>query len=591
MSVANMTFMVDRLGADCAPGQFIRELTENAIAGIELLGDPKGEIVWDVDWTQQALAGIHKLCIIDTGVGMSGPEMVDYINKLSSSVHQQSTTANFGIGAKISAAPLNHAGIVYLSWKDGVGSMIHLWRDPATDSYGLQLLERPDGTYGHWAPIEDTVKPVLIKKHGTMVVLMGNKLEQNTMEPPSGVPMPAKWILRYLNGRYFRFQKGVTVRVREGHALPQGDKHNFLRAVDGMHAWLEKNAESMGKVPLESATAHWWIIKDGVDVNSGHVPPPGHVAALYQDELYDVASQRSGTARLQALGVIFGTSRVVVYVEPDATKLKVEANTARTTLMLDGQPLPWAEWCAEFRNKLPKPLVDLVEEIGAKAASSDHRQSIRERLKSVLDLYRLSRFKPSPTGPYSIDPNSIVAGGRPSRGGQSGDGGGTRGGSGGRGGSIYSLFVAAAGDPAAEATVTGEPNRKWISVEAATRTPPDLDDRAAKFIPHQNLLLINGDFRVFIDMIAHWTNNYSHAPGSASAVKEVVREWFEQQLVESVMGAQSLRGSREWTMDELEKLWSPEALTAVVIPRWHINGAIARVLGAKLGSLKNRTEG
>src|SRR5688500_12758398 len=27
MSVANMTFLVDRLGADCAPGQFIRELT------------------------------------------------------------------------------------------------------------------------------------------------------------------------------------------------------------------------------------------------------------------------------------------------------------------------------------------------------------------------------------------------------------------------------------------------------------------------------------------------------------------------------------------------------------------------------------
>ena len=34
MTVENMTFMLDRLGQDCAPLQFVRELTQNAIEAI-----------------------------------------------------------------------------------------------------------------------------------------------------------------------------------------------------------------------------------------------------------------------------------------------------------------------------------------------------------------------------------------------------------------------------------------------------------------------------------------------------------------------------------------------------------------------------
>jgi hypothetical protein len=40
--------MLDRLGRDCAPLQFIRELTQNAIEAILALPAPTGEIVWDV---------------------------------------------------------------------------------------------------------------------------------------------------------------------------------------------------------------------------------------------------------------------------------------------------------------------------------------------------------------------------------------------------------------------------------------------------------------------------------------------------------------------------------------------------------------
>jgi hypothetical protein len=589
MSVANMTFMVDRLGADCAPGQYVRELTENGIAAIEARPDRAGEIIWDVDWNYHALTSRYKLCVIDTGIGMTGPEMVEYINKLSSSVHEQSITSNFGVGAKISAAPLNHQGMIYLSWKDGVGSMIHLWRDPVANVYGLKQFARPDGTHDYWAHVEPAVKPDAIGEHGTMVILLGDAEEQNTLEPPDGMPMPAKWILRYLNARYYRFPTGVSVKVREGWANPQGDKHNFLRVVDGMEAWLRSSSEAAGSVPLTGATAHWWILRPDVDVNAGHYTPPPHVAALYQDELYEITQGRAGVARLQSFGVIFGHSRVVIYVEPDTALHQVESNTARTTLTLDGDSLPWTEWAAEFRDKFPEPLRALVEEVGAKAASTDHRQSIRDRLRQVLDLFKLTLYRPTKDGSLTMDPDAVVAGGRKRSGGGGGNGGDSpSGGKGGRAGSVYGLFLAADGKPAEEVAVKGEPERKWVSVLDGTRTQGDMEDRAAKYLALQNLILINADFRVFTDMIATWSKKYESAPGSGHVVQEVVREWFEQQLVEAVMGAKVLRDSREWPMPELEKAWSQEALTAVVIPRYHVNFAVARALGARLGSLKEK---
>jgi hypothetical protein len=41
------------------------------------------------------------------------------------------------------------------------------------------------------------------------------------------------------------------------------------------------------------------------------------------------------------------------------------------------------------------------------------------------------------------------------------------------------------------------PEVKWLTVTDGSRAPGDLEDRAAKYLAEQNLLLINGDFRAF----------------------------------------------------------------------------------------------
>ena len=596
MTVRNTGFMVDRLGQDCAPLQFLRELTQNSIEGIQRRGDGTGEIVWDVDWDTYELSdSVFKLCVVDNGCGMTGDEMVQYINQLSSSVQEQSHEGNFGVGAKIAAATRNHHGLIYLSWQDGIGSMIHLWRDPDSGEYGLRQQQRPNGTFGHWAHVEDTVKPrenPPIDQQGTKVVLLGNGPDENTMQAPVGAPSPSRWVGRYLNTRYFRFPDGIKVRAREGWENPRADRdRNILRTIQGQEKYLEAHSEASGKKALTGATAHWWILRDepAMTQNSGWVASSGHAAALYRDELYEMLTGRAATSRLQQFGVIFGHQRVVIYLEPIAdTVHRVTANTSRTQLLLDQEPLPWADWAAEFRSDLPNEITTLMEEITAGASHSDHRQAIRERLKQIRDLFRFSRYRPSPTGDKIIS-DTASPGGR-SDGDKSADKDGRQsgGGSGGRAGNIYALFLADEGQPGEEVFTNNEPDVAWVTVEEGTRTQGFLEDRAAKFLPEQNLLQINGDFRGFTDMVDRWAEFYAETPGARRDIVDVCREWFEQSLVETVLGVQALKDSREWTVEDIGKSLSEEALTAAVMPRYHIDVAVKRALGAKLGSLKDR---
>jgi hypothetical protein len=593
MTVAETGFLLDRLGQDCSPLQFLRELTQNSIEAIQELPDATGQIIWDVDWDWRDLTGVYKLSVTDTGVGMTGEEMERYINQLSSSAHQQTLEGNFGVGAKIAAATRNHAGMVYLSWQDGIGSMIHLWRDRETGQYGLKQIERPGGSFGHWARIEDAVKPSAITIHGTKVVLLGNDEEQKTMLAPEGAASPSRWVTRYLNTRYFRFPPGITVKAREGWENPRADTdRNVLRTLHGQKAYLDRHASASGTVELSTVRAHWWVLRkeEALSQNSGWVASNGHMAALYQDELYEMVTARAGVARLQMFGVIFGYDRVVIYLEPrDDAGRRITSNTSRTALLVNSNPLPWADWATEFRQSIPEPIQDLMAEVSAGAASTDHRQAIRDRLKQIQELFRFSKYRLSPQGSVRIDPDSLSVGGEPDEDPERERTKRTRtGGGGGRAGNVYALFLMDGGEPADSVNPDNMPEVQWLSVAKGSRQPPFLEDRAATYLAEHNLLQINADFRGFTDMVDRWSRQYGDTPGVREAAGDAVREWFEQALVEAVLGVLALKGSQWWTSDYIAAALSEEALTAAVMPRYHIDVAVKRSLGAKLGSLRER---
>src|SRR4051794_38702908 len=101
MRVDNLGFLIDKLGKDAGPLQFLRELTQNSIQAIQGLDDTKGQVIWDVDWNRFILTDgrIVKAVCIDTGIGMTGPEQIDLINAFSASMHEQAFDKNYGIGA------------------------------------------------------------------------------------------------------------------------------------------------------------------------------------------------------------------------------------------------------------------------------------------------------------------------------------------------------------------------------------------------------------------------------------------------------------------------------------------------------------
>ena len=89
-------------------------------------------------------------------------------------------------------------------------------------------------------------------------------------------------------------------------------------------------------------------------------------------------------------------------------------------------------------------------------------------------------------------------------------------------------------------------------------------------------------------MIKRWSEYFASVPGANAAVKEVVREWFEQSLVEAVLSSNTLRNAQHWSIESVRQMLSEEGLTAVVLPRWHIEQSIKRALGSKFGALKGK---
>jgi hypothetical protein len=599
LSVHNTGFLLDRLGADCHPLQFLRELTQNSAEAILRTPEKRGEIIWDVDWTPHDLGErtSYKLCVTDNGCGMTGEEMVKYINQLSSSAQIQSVDGNYGVGAKIAAATRNHAGLIYLSWKNGKGAMIHLWRDPESGQYGLRQIQRPDGTFGHFAEVDDAVKPDIIEKHGTRIILLGMTEHADTMKAPPNSPTPSRWIAKYLNTRYYRFPEGITVRAREGWEHPRANKDlNTLRNLPGQAQYLEAHSQAYGRVELAGATAHWWILKNepALGSNSGYIESAGHVAALFRNELYEMAIWRSGHARLQQFGIIFGQRQVVLYLEPSTEPTRsVTTNTARTALNINAEPLPWVDWAAECRSQIPEEIQVLMEEISSKSSGADHGKSIRDRLKALMDLYKVSRYKPSQNGVLRIEdpqPNTGGAAGIDVGGATGNVRQGLRTPKPGPVGGVYSTFLKSEGIPGSPVKPDLFPVVKWITIRDGTRLTGDIEDKAARYLQDQNLLFINGDFRVFSDMIQHWVDRYAKEHGETAGLRDVVtdsvHDWYEQALVETVIGVQALKGSREWSVDQIEAALSEEALTSVVMQRYHPFNAVKRELGTKIAPLK-----
>ena len=203
------------------------------------------------------------------------------------------------------------------------------------------------------------------------------------------------------------------------------------------------------------------------------------------------------------------------------------------------------------------------------ARETDHSLSVKRRLSSIIELYQPRRFRLNAKGNDKADtgsgdcqtaksakPATKKAKKAPQK----------------RCAARKSPKAAEAGQPAHKSPESQNtyPKTVWISGDDGTRAKGFLEDRAAAYLPEQNLLQINRDFSVFADTIAYCSRGFAADAGVQKVIRDTVYSWYEQALVESVLGMRALRNGKEWSDRDIEKALSSESLTAAVMQRYHI---------------------
>ena len=450
-----------------------------------------------------------------------------------------------------------------------------------------------DGRSDFWRPLDERDKPWLLRgqAHGTQVVLLGQHERHDTTQAPHSVTEARRqWITRYLNGRFLRVPEQVEVLVREHNGR---DEPGQLRRIHGEQHHLERRAVAAGVVELSDALGRWWVLDDDHRARrrEGMLwASTGHAAAVYSDELYDALPQtRGGYGRLQDFGIRFGYERVVLHLQPHVHAGRLECNTARTLLLLDHEPLPWARWGEEFAAAMPAEILQLQE----RAANADcvpRHEAIRNRVTAILPLYRLSRYRPSPpprqpatqsTKTADDQATDTPAQSRPPNGKQSAHAAGAptdrerAHGEPPRNGPIDDVHDKEHSDP-----IVSLPDVAWISARDGSRAAGDLEDQAARYHPGRHELTVNADFRAISDLITHWRRRYQGVPGAYAVIDAQVREWCEQILVEVVLATRS----STWSAEQLDALLSPTSFTAALLPRHLLHATLQKRLGQKLGA-------
>jgi hypothetical protein len=577
---SGLTALIENLGRDCHPTQFLREFAKNAIEACQRSPDSPHKVIVDFNSSLYERSRIHKISFIDTGDGMSANQMLSLLNNLSASGNVKNVYKNYGVGAKISAMTRNHAGIQYESWKDDVGHMIFIKYLHEEGVYGVQGVQGSDGQTQYAISLSSSQKPKEIKKHGTRVTLWGMFEPQDTMLPPTGVGgIRESWLGLYLNTRFFRIPNGIEMSARIGYYRENNPRHNYLLNIKGQKAILDEKSHLKGFLKLSDANVYWWVMPKDVE-GHGRELVKGHTALINEDEVFDISDSRSNRAAY--FGVIFGRDRVIIYLEPD----NVMQNTTRTDLVRpDGSNVTWEKWQDEFRLKMPAELKLFLDELQNEIANESHTDSIKERLKELKELYKLSRYKVNPKGVVFADPNQETEY----------EGGSERMGDpnlvsisttpklGPKPGPLSNALLTALAEESVGLRVTASepdpfPTVQWVS----TAGNDSLIDRAAEYIQTQNVILANSDYQGLRDLINYFAKNYVDVPEVLKTIEDEVKQAFEQALTECVAGALSFKNRPHWNPSDFEKAISREALTTAVAQRYWMVSYIKRVLGSKI---------
>jgi hypothetical protein len=582
MDVKDTRFLVDKMGGDCRPLQYLRELTENGVQAVEARGID-GLVTWCQHPESLRRWGVPKLCCIDTGSGMNPEEMRQSIGRLSSSGRIQANDQNFGVGAKISLLAANQVGAEYESWQDGKGHRAVLGRGDDGSVYYQQTESL----------LAESEMPSRIRStggYGTVVTLLGDDLKShNTFEAPSGVDIPSGWILRELNKRYLSFPDSTKVMAPGSNGT--------LTSVEGQNWYATEYKSKSGKFDSAAldCTYHWAIVPPSKKRESVAWKYGGgaRLATLYNNELYDFYNGNSAAAILQTkCGMSLAANRIALWIEP----LGAIPTTQRSALQVANQPLLMDEYYADFSENMPGPIEKLIQEKMKDSVNTKNR--IAKRLER---LYRPGGMFGSKYGKVSNPKGRSKSGGELTE----------------------SLFDAStlpghtktnnnqtsqsqnnsqpgssdkdkpaetppAANKNASSRLPGSGSKSSRKKKEPTQQVPqssiwvsgkdeDMAGVFARLVAGKDLLVLNKDFGPFRDLEREWVKRAAETEAAKKHAREAVRSEYEVLLVEMIVAARMMHGSSaEWDDEWLQGVLSDQALTGAALVRYNQEGNIKR---------------
>ena len=592
-------FILKRLGNEMLPEQFLREFTQNSIEAIEAAGG-NGHIYWQNDPIFENEFGAPKISITDNGVGMSSEELMKYMDNLWESSKDQSLEGNFGIGARLASLEPNPLGVVVQSWKHGEGNQITLITTTGPDgktAYGLRRVPSENGEISV-EKLDDAYRPtdqngnILIGDHGTKITLLGEYDEDNTMSPPNNVKYGQYWVIGNLNRRYHKFSNTISVfapRLNKDYVAIRQQQ------LVGQSTYLTDNAIDSGVLRMSTAKVHWWIMDEFSDARLDNWyaawERKGHIAVLYQDELYDSTTGSTRMARMTAFGIHSKRDRVVLYVEPltDYKGTTVASNLERTLVTIDGKPFPWEDYGAEFYRNMPTALKQFVEQDLDQEELEDLKEMRAKQDAHFRSLaidfpkYVESQYGTDSTEFDQTEEVTVVK--------RFGDG---------EHGPVNVPHANGAQPTTKRVTRTQKPSPNaatafkidlwerpevfWVRSEDGSRDEGFMEDRMGNYNKKNNVLYLNEDFRGLQSLVSRVTKfkDVTNDPLATHIITKAARQVAEKVVVSHIFTGYALKGGKHWTDADIDVIYSEESITASIMSDTLVYTELKTVVGREL---------
>ena len=592
ISSDNDSFSIDLKHVNCSEKQYLRELVMNCIDAKR--PDSDLEVLIDVDWNYYEKNGVYKMCISDNGKGMSGSDIRKYLNKTNSSSNTQSLLGNFGIGAKVSAYPINKEGVVYKSWIDNKGKLGVIKCE--NGQYGLYKFEDGPVTKEIIDIPEEDWKPANIKDFGTSVTLCGNSEDENTLLPEGETT--TLWTLKYLNRKFLTIPDNVEIKVRyfvnkDDKTWPKAEpslKNKDARwsTINGSRYWLDKNSsKGKGIVNLSNGKIHWWIIDKEVADRAKGTPyiQKAHTAVLHKNELYDYQDNPVVHRNIAIkLGIYAGNNKVVMYFEPDPNKFeKFVIDPSRSGIKIDDQS-PWNFCVDEFKKKMPKQIAKLIEEEARKGKKELNLNSLSKAFKKFSELYQGMGFRRTTLGLFSKKKASKNGDSEKVEFKTTGKQKVTKNNNKNSDNKSKASKYLKSDKGIAESTTSTTIRQPDILWYTADQLDEDLRDTVGYYNKVNNQLNINKDFSMFKELYSYFAER--NDPDKYKRICDIIDTCIAAKLIDAIISARSFENSFDWSETRMESILTPESLSFIVMQKLFLLNEIESKIIVNLGKSK-----